>query len=124
MSGWSPAVSTPIADNIVGLKFTDPNGAAVNGTAELLIDAAVRALMTGEPKQSLTLEFVNNQAVLDPAKTQSDQQVRVVSQVGGLTGASGGSRSQPGRAGAAAGTAPAAGASCGWRARRRIGIPL
>ncbi|MFF6785755.1 hypothetical protein [Streptomyces sp. NPDC012510] len=52
-------------------------------------DPAVRALMTGEPRQSLTLEFVNNQAVLDPAKTESDQQVRLLSQVGGLTGAKG-----------------------------------
>ncbi|EKX63491.1 hypothetical protein [Streptomyces ipomoeae] len=52
-------------------------------------DEAVKALMTGEPKESLTLEFVSNQAVLDPAKTASDQQVKFLSQVGGLTGARG-----------------------------------
>ncbi|MGW0707985.1 hypothetical protein ACWD4G_18865 [Streptomyces sp. NPDC002643] len=52
-------------------------------------DAAVKALMTGEPTQSLTLEFITNQAVLDPAKTASDQQVTFLSQVGGLVGAKG-----------------------------------
>lgn len=52
-------------------------------------DEAVKALMTGEPIQSLTLEFISNQAVLDPARTASDQQVKVLSQVGGLVGARG-----------------------------------
>ncbi|MEE1766288.1 hypothetical protein [Streptomyces sp. SP18BB07] len=85
----------------VGLRTTDGGAlvffttrhyqkqTAAQGVSIPVNDAAVRALMTGEPKQSLTLEFVNNQAVLDPAKTRSDQQVRVVSQVGGLTGAKG-----------------------------------
>ncbi|MFE7654787.1 hypothetical protein ACFU6M_18115 [Streptomyces bottropensis] len=62
---------------------------AAQGVSIPVRDPAVRALMTGEPKQSLTLEFVNNQAVLDPAKTNSDQPVKVLSQVGGLTGAKG-----------------------------------
>lgn len=85
----------------VGLRTTDGGAlvffttrtyqkqTAAQGVNIPVNDPAVRALMTGEPKQSLTLEFVNNQAVLDPAKTKSDQQVRVLSQVGGLTGAKG-----------------------------------
>ncbi|MER6158655.1 hypothetical protein ABT147_24395 [Streptomyces sp. NPDC001868] len=85
----------------VGLRTTDGGAlvffttrtyqkqTAAQGVNIPVNDPAVRALMTGEPKQSLTLEFVNNQAVLDPAKTRSDQQVRVLSQVGGLTGAKG-----------------------------------
>jgi hypothetical protein len=85
----------------VGLRTTDGGAlvffttrhyqkqTAAQGVNIPVNDAAVRALMTGEPRQSLTLEFVNNQAVLDPAKTRSDQQVKVLSQVGGLTGAKG-----------------------------------
>ncbi|MFM9693766.1 hypothetical protein [Streptomyces europaeiscabiei] len=85
----------------VGLRTTDGGAlvffttrqyqkqTAAQGVNIPVSDAAVRALMTGEPKQSLTLEFVNNQVVLDPAKTESDQQVRFLSQVGGLTGAKG-----------------------------------
>lgn len=85
----------------VGLRTTDGGAliffttrhyqkqTAAQGVDIPVNDAAVRALMTGEPKESLTLEFVNNQAVLDPAKTQSDQQVKFLSQVGGLTGAKG-----------------------------------
>ncbi|MGW0839128.1 hypothetical protein ACWD26_03015 [Streptomyces sp. NPDC002787] len=85
----------------VGLRTTDGGAlvffttrhyqkqTAAQGVDIPVNDAAVRALMTGEPKESLTLEFVNNQAVLDPAKTESDQQVKFLSQVGGLTGAKG-----------------------------------
>lgn len=85
----------------VGLRTTDGGAlvffttrhyqkqTAAQGVDIPVNDPAVRALMTGEPKQSLTLEFVNNQAVLDPAKTKSDQQVKFLSQVGGLTGAKG-----------------------------------
>ncbi|MFE7837390.1 hypothetical protein ACFU53_15540 [Streptomyces sp. NPDC057474] len=85
----------------VGLRTTDGGAlvfftsrhyqkqTAAQGVDIPVNDAAVRALMTGEPVESLTLEFVNNQAVLDPAKTESDQQVRFLSQVGGLTGAKG-----------------------------------
>ncbi|GGX66740.1 putative lipoprotein [Streptomyces fructofermentans] len=49
----------------------------------------VKALMTGEPKQSLTLESVSNQAVLDPAKGAADRQVRFLGRIQGLTGAKG-----------------------------------
>ena len=85
----------------VGLRTTDGGAlvffttrhyqkqTAAPGVSIPVRDAAVRALMTGEPKESLTLEFVNNQAVLDPAKTNSDQPVTFLSQVGGLTGAKG-----------------------------------
>ncbi|MEU6095322.1 hypothetical protein [Streptomyces sp. NPDC047079] len=48
-------------------------------------DANIKALVTGEVKQSLTLEFVSNQAVLDPARGK----VRFLSRVVGLTGAKG-----------------------------------
>ncbi|WP_055489753.1 hypothetical protein [Streptomyces sp. TP-A0356] len=54
----------------VNIDVTDPN---------------IKALLTGEVKQSLTLEFVSNQAVLDPAKGQ----VKFLSRVEGLTGAKG-----------------------------------
>jgi hypothetical protein len=49
----------------------------------------VRALTTGEVKQSLTLEFVSNQVVLDPAKGSGDQRVSVLGRIEGLTGARG-----------------------------------
>ncbi|MGV9562956.1 hypothetical protein [Streptomyces sp. NPDC003480] len=48
-------------------------------------DPSVKALLTGEVKQSLTLEFVSNQAVLDPRRGQ----VKFLSRVEGLTGAKG-----------------------------------
>ncbi|WP_320772723.1 hypothetical protein [Streptomyces sp. CRN 30] len=52
-------------------------------------DVNVRALMSGDVKSALTLEHVSNQAVLDPPRTASDQQVRFLSRVDGLTGAKG-----------------------------------
>ncbi len=55
----------------------------------LNVDANVRALMTGEAKSSITLERVSNQAVLDPAKSAADRQVRFLSRIQGLTGARG-----------------------------------
>ncbi|MEU1038913.1 hypothetical protein [Streptomyces sp. NPDC005907] len=58
----------------VDLNVTDPN---------------IKALMKGEVKQSLTLEFVSNQAVLDPARTAADPKVEFVSRVQGLTAAHG-----------------------------------
>ncbi|WP_338898636.1 hypothetical protein WBG99_26145 [Streptomyces sp. TG1A-60] len=85
----------------VGLRTTDGGAlvffttrhyqkqTAAQGVDIPVNDPAVRALMTGEPRESLMLEFVNNQAVLDPARTESDQPVKVLSRVGGLTGAKG-----------------------------------
>ncbi|GGZ10734.1 hypothetical protein [Streptomyces poonensis] len=52
-------------------------------------NANVQALLTGDVKSSLTLERVSNQAVLDPARTASDQQVRFLSRVDGLVAAKG-----------------------------------
>ena len=55
----------------------------------LNVDANVRALMTGEAKQSITLERISNQVVLDPARTASDARVAFLSRIQGLTGAKG-----------------------------------
>jgi hypothetical protein len=52
-------------------------------------DSGIQALLTGEVKSSLTLEHVSNQAVLDPAKSASDQRVKFLSRVDGLTKAKG-----------------------------------
>ncbi|MFE2299013.1 hypothetical protein ACFXAW_12495 [Streptomyces sp. NPDC059445] len=49
----------------------------------------VQALTTGEVNQSLTLEFVSNQVVLDPPKGAGRGQVSVLGRVEGLTGAKG-----------------------------------
>ncbi|AVH59094.1 MULTISPECIES: hypothetical protein [Streptomyces] len=48
----------------------------------------VQALTTGEIKQSLTLEFISNQAALDPAKGAQDG-VSILGRIEGLTGAKG-----------------------------------
>lgn len=60
-------------------KETAAQGVNINITAN------IKALLTGDVKQSLTLEFVSNQAVLDPTKGQ----VKFLSRVEGLTGAKG-----------------------------------
>ncbi|MBA2948729.1 hypothetical protein [Streptomyces himalayensis] len=62
---------------------------AAQGVTLTVNDANIEALMTGEPKQSLTLEWVSNQAVLDPAKTASDDRIKILSRIQGLTGARG-----------------------------------
>ncbi|MEV6024022.1 hypothetical protein [Streptomyces sp. NPDC052036] len=61
-------------------KQTAAPGVNINVT-----DPSVKALLTGEVKQSLTQEFVSNQAVVDPKQGQ----VRFLSRVEGLTGAKG-----------------------------------
>ncbi|MEU1593530.1 hypothetical protein ABZ468_11895 [Streptomyces sp. NPDC005708] len=61
-------------------KQTAAPGVDINVT-----DSNIKALLTGEVKQSLTLEFVSNQAVLDPSKGP----VKFLSRVEGLTGAKG-----------------------------------
>jgi len=65
-------------------KQTAAPGVPINVT-----NADVKALMTGDPKQSLTLESISNQAVLDPPKSASDQKVKFLSRIQGLTGAKG-----------------------------------
>ncbi|MFD7708040.1 hypothetical protein ACFV6E_26200 [Streptomyces sp. NPDC059785] len=65
-------------------KQTAAQGVDINVT-----DENIKALLKGDAKQSLTLEFVSNQAVLDPARTASDPEVEFLSRVQGLTGAKG-----------------------------------
>ena len=65
-------------------KQTAAQGVDINVT-----DENVKALTTGEVKQSLTLEFASNEAVLDPAKGSGDQRVEFLSRVQGLVGAKG-----------------------------------
>ncbi|MEU5099531.1 hypothetical protein [Streptomyces sp. NPDC020996] len=50
---------------------------------------SVRALTTGEIKQSLTMEFVSNEVAVDPAKGSGGEQVSVLSRLEGLTSAQG-----------------------------------
>ncbi|MER6123707.1 hypothetical protein ABT173_13815 [Streptomyces sp. NPDC001795] len=81
----------------VGLRTTDGGAlvffttrhyekqTAAQGVNINITDPNIKALLTGEPNQSLTLEFVSNQAVLDPTKGQ----VKFLSRVEGLTGATG-----------------------------------
>ncbi|MEV7685286.1 hypothetical protein [Streptomyces bungoensis] len=59
---------------------------AAAGTSVPVPNKDVRALTKGEVKQSLTLEFVSNEAALDPAGSGP---VSVVGQVRGLTAAQG-----------------------------------
>jgi hypothetical protein len=49
----------------------------------------VRALTTGEVKQSLTMEFVSNQVALDPPRGSGDGKVSVLGRIEGLTSAEG-----------------------------------
>ncbi len=55
----------------------------------LTVDPDVKALTTGEVKQSITLERVSNQTVIDPPKTASGPGVRFISRIEGLTSAKG-----------------------------------
>ncbi|MFE9686948.1 hypothetical protein [Streptomyces sp. NPDC006285] len=65
-------------------KQTAAPGVPINVT-----NADVKALMTGDPKQSLTLESISNQAVLTPPKSATNQQVTFLSRIQGLTSAKG-----------------------------------
>ncbi|MGV9247083.1 hypothetical protein [Streptomyces sp. NPDC003710] len=81
----------------VGLRTTDGGAlvffatrhyekqTAARGVNININDANIKALVTGEVKQSLTLQFISNQAVLDPARGK----VKFLSRVQGLTGAQG-----------------------------------
>lgn len=62
---------------------------AAQGVPLNVSDANVKALMTGEAKQSITLESVSNQAVLDPGPGAADQKVEFLARIQGLTGAKG-----------------------------------
>jgi hypothetical protein len=61
---------------------------AAQGTS-LDIPPDVKALTTGEVKQSIVLERVSNQTVLDPPRTAQNPRVRFISRIEGLTGAQG-----------------------------------
>ncbi|WP_328746801.1 hypothetical protein OHT57_14525 [Streptomyces sp. NBC_00285] len=65
-------------------KQTAHSGAAIPTPG-----TAVLALTTGEIKQSLTMEFVSNQAALDPAKGAGGQRVDLLGRIQGLTSADG-----------------------------------
>lgn len=62
---------------------------AAAGTEIPAPGAEVQALTKGEINQSLTLEFVSNQVVIDPLKGSGRGQVSVLGRVEGLTGAKG-----------------------------------
>ncbi|MCX3059633.1 hypothetical protein [Streptomyces beihaiensis] len=62
---------------------------ASKGTDLPAVDAGVKALMTGDPKQSATYGYVSGQAALDPAEGSAGGGVRVVSRVEGVTSAEG-----------------------------------
>jgi hypothetical protein len=62
---------------------------AAPGTSVPAPNRDVLALTTGEIKQSLTMEFVSNQVVLDPAKGSGDQKVAVLGRIQGMTSAQG-----------------------------------
>jgi hypothetical protein len=62
---------------------------AALGTSIPAQSDSVLALTTGEIKQSLTLEFVSNQVVLDPGKGTANQSVKFLNRIQGLTAALG-----------------------------------
>ncbi|WP_392968075.1 hypothetical protein [Streptomyces sp. LN245] len=62
---------------------------AAAGTEIPVPGTEVQALTKGEINQSLTLEFVSNQVVIDPLKGSGRGQVSVLGRVEGLTGAKG-----------------------------------
>ncbi|MBQ1087972.1 hypothetical protein [Streptomyces sp. B93] len=62
---------------------------AAPGTSVPAPNDSVLALTKGEIKQSLTMEFVSNQLVLDPARGSGEQRVRVLGRIQGLTAAQG-----------------------------------
>lgn len=64
-------------------KQTAAPGASIPTTDD------VRALTTGEIKQSLTMEIVSNSVAVDPPKGAGDQQVTVLGRIQGLTSAKG-----------------------------------
>ncbi|MBO1333216.1 hypothetical protein [Streptomyces sp. VRA16 Mangrove soil] len=53
------------------------------------INPSVKALMTGDAKQSATYGYVSNQAALDPAKGSAKSQVDILARVEGITSAVG-----------------------------------
>ncbi|MFI6561283.1 hypothetical protein [Streptomyces sp. NPDC050534] len=62
---------------------------AATGTSIPTPNASVKALTSGEIKQSLTMEFVSNGIALDPKQSAGGGQVAVLSRLEGLTSAQG-----------------------------------
>ncbi|MER6424040.1 hypothetical protein [Streptomyces sp. NPDC001137] len=62
---------------------------AATGTSIPAQTASVKALTTGEIKQSLTLEYMSNGVALDPKRGTGGDQVSVLSRLEGLTSAQG-----------------------------------
>ncbi|WP_055534468.1 hypothetical protein [Streptomyces graminilatus] len=62
---------------------------AAQGTSIPAPSDSVLALTTGEIKQSLTLEFMSNQVVLDPGRGAANQSVEFLNRIQGLTAAQG-----------------------------------
>ncbi|GAA3788615.1 hypothetical protein GCM10022403_023820 [Streptomyces coacervatus] len=62
---------------------------AFEGTSIPTQTASVRALTTGEIKQSLTLEYMSNGVALDPKQGSGNGQVSVLTRLEGLTSAQG-----------------------------------
>ncbi|MFF4797281.1 hypothetical protein ACFY1U_02585 [Streptomyces sp. NPDC001351] len=62
---------------------------AAEGTSIPAQTASVKALTTGEVKQSLTLEYMSNGVALDPQQGAGGGQVSVLSRLEGLTSAQG-----------------------------------
>lgn len=103
-----PGLSTQYVDKPLSGGAYEPVGLRIKGGGALVFFATrhyekqtaaqgvtldvppdVKALTTGEVKQSITLERVSNQTVIDPPKTAQDRQVRFISRIEGLTGAKG-----------------------------------
>ncbi|MEV7438403.1 hypothetical protein [Streptomyces griseoviridis] len=63
---------------------------AFAGTSIPAPNASVKALTTGEVRQSLTMEFMSNGVAVDPARDAADSDVTIVSRLEGLTSAQGG----------------------------------
>ncbi|WP_097263274.1 hypothetical protein [Streptomyces sp. TLI_55] len=62
---------------------------AAPGTSVPAQTAAVRALTTGEVKQSLTLESISNEIALDPPRSTAGGQVKLLGRIQGLTAGKG-----------------------------------
>jgi hypothetical protein len=96
-------IDKPVTDGDyapVGLRLKD-GGALVffahryyekqtpSSSANFTINPNVKALTTGEVRQSITLNVISNQMVVDPPKTAANPQVKFISRIEGLTAAKG-----------------------------------
>ena len=92
ISGSYAPLALRTADGGALVFFTNRRYAkqtAFEGTSIPTQTASVKALTTGEIKQSLTLEFMSNGVALDPKRGSGSGQVSVLSRLEGLTSAQG-----------------------------------